>query len=221
MSENSNSLVESLTRLAEPLAASLGLGLWGVEILSGGRSVVRIFVESLEGEQGVDIDECAHLSRLLSLSLDVDDIIPGAYTLEISSPGLERRFFTAGQLAAAVGQHVEVTLADPAPAFPQRRKFQGQLRSASLEGRSLFGLAVEDAAQGGGADEARPMLEFSFEDARKVRQLHVVPEKSLPGKRKKGAAVKKDKASEGKGENAAPLDASSRITNPAGCDSPE
>lgn len=134
MTENSNPLVESLTRLAEPLAASLGLALWGVEVLSGGRSVVRIFVESLEGDRGVDIDECAHLSRLLSLSLDVDDNISGAYTLEISSPGLERRFFTAAQLAAAVGRHVEVTLAAPVPAFPQRRKFQGLLCSASLEG---------------------------------------------------------------------------------------
>lgn len=192
MTETTHHLVESLTGLARPLAVSLGLALWGVEILPGGRSVARIFVESLEEGRGVDIDECAHLSRLLSLSLDVDGIMPGAYTLEVSSPGLERRFFTAAQLVAAVGQHVEVTLAAPVPAFPQRRKFQGLLRSASPEGRGLFGLAVEDAAEGGACDEP-PVLEFSFEEAKKVKQLHIVAEKALPGKKKKAATSKKAK----------------------------
>lgn len=80
---------------------------------------------------------------------------------------------------------------------------------------------MEDAVEDDATDKSKPVMEFSFENVRKVRQLHIVPEKSLPGKRKKGAAVKKNKASEGKDEEAAPLDASSRITNPAGCDSPE
>ena len=104
MTEQTPSLATIITRLAEPLATSMGLLLWGVEMLPGGKSVVRVFVESVEAGQGVDIEQCAALSRLLGLSLEVEDCIPGAYVLEVSSPGLERRYFTAGQLAGAVGE---------------------------------------------------------------------------------------------------------------------
>ena len=103
-------LASALADIAAPLAASIGLELWGIEIAFGGRSLVRVFVE---GENGASIDQCAELSRLLSLSLDVEDIIPTAYVLEVSSPGLERTFFTESQLARAVGKIVDITLHEP------------------------------------------------------------------------------------------------------------
>lgn len=129
----------AVTDLATPLAASLGLELWGVELAFGGRSLVRIFVES---DNGVSIDQCAELSRLLGLSLDVEDLMPGAYVLEVSSPGMERTFFTEQQLARAVGQRVEITLHTPKPAWPGRKKFRGLLQKAPA---GLSGIASADA----------------------------------------------------------------------------
>ncbi len=188
----SSPLAEVVTRLAEPLAASLKLVLWGVEVLPGG-GVVRVFVESMEEGQGTDIDQCAHLSRLLGLALDVEDCIPGAYTLEVSSPGLERRFFTAAQLAGAVGKHVEITLFSPLPEFPLRRKFIGELKSAPSGAESLFVLASGDVAL---PDEEPPLVSFSFAQLRKAKQVHFVPEKPLPGKKKAKPGEKKAKVGE-------------------------
>ncbi len=209
-------MAEAVARLAEPLAASLKLVLWGVEVLPGG-SVVRVFVESTEDGQGTDIDQCAHLSRLLGLALDVEDCIPGAYTLEVSSPGLERRFFTAAQLAGAVGKHVEITLFSPLPEFPLRRKFVGELRAAPAgeaaasaaqsaaqaaavnaaqpAAQGLFVLATEDTLL---PDEEPPLVSFSFAQLRKARQVHFVPEKPLPGKKKGKPGEKKAKPGEKK-----------------------
>ncbi len=160
--------------LAAPLAASMGLALWGVEILGGGRSIVRVF---LEGENGVTIDQCAELSRLLGLSLEVEDCVPGAYVLEVSSPGLERVFFTAEQLAGAVGKVIEVTLHQPLPLVPGRKKFRGELTGAA---DGVYTLRAEDIARAG---EEAPLVELSFADVKKAKQVHFVPEKTLPGKK--------------------------------------
>ena len=191
MTENTHPMADAVTRLAESLAASLGLTLWGVEVLPGGRSVVRVYVESAEAGQGVDIEQCAELSRLLGLSLDVEDCIPGAYVLEVSSPGLERRFFTAGQLSCAVGKQVEISLYVPLPDFPLRRKFQGELRAAPEDGQGLFSLAASDILP---QNEEPPLVAFSFDQLRKVKQIHFVPEKALPGKGKKAVTEKKPAA---------------------------
>ena len=172
-------LARRLTDLTEPLASFLGLSVWGVEAALGPRALVRVYVE---GENGVDIDQCAELSRLLGLSLDVEDLIPGPYTLEISSPGLERIFFTEEQLAAFVGKRVEATLFAPQPEFPDRKKFRGTLTACA---DSRFSLAVEEVAPPCGQP---PLLSFSFSEARKVKLLPDPPEKKLPGK--KGAAQK-------------------------------
>lgn len=176
MSSSASSLVAAITRLAEPLVASLDLELWGVEISLGSRSVVRVFAE---GENGVTIDQCARLSRLLALSLDVEDCIPGAYVLEVSSPGLERIFFTREQLARAVGTEVEVSLHEPLAEFPGCRKLRGVLREAR---ESEFILeAVDPAAP---VAPGRPAA-FTFDAAKRVRQIHEIPVKTLPGKAKK------------------------------------
>jgi ribosome maturation factor RimP len=172
-------LEEIITRLATPLAASLGLTLWGVEMGLGGRSVARVFVDA---EGGVDIDRCAELSRLLGLALDVEDCMTGPYALEVSSPGLERLFFTAEQLAGAVGGQVEITLQEPPTPESSRKKFQGELTAAE-DGR--FTLAVADMPH---KDGDAPRVVFSFDQVKKARQRLLVPEKARPGK---GGAGKK------------------------------
>jgi ribosome maturation factor RimP len=185
-----NSLLQTLAVLAEPLAQSLGLSLWGVEVILAGRSTVRIFVESGDG---VTIDQCAELSRLFGLALDVEDILPGAYTLEVSSPGLERVFFTAGQLAGAVGRTVEITLLRPLSEFPGRRRFRGILETVPecsdvASPKDRFGLRAEDTASSGA--EA-PLVLFAFADLKKATLVHIPPEKTLPGKGGKKSPAKK------------------------------
>ena len=161
MSENT---VASITGLAEPLAASLGLSIWGLELAFGGKSLLRLYVE---GENGVDIDKCAELSRLLSLSLDVEDTIPDAYVLEVSSPGLERTFFTPEQLAAYVGSTVEVSLLSPASSHPGRKNFLGTLTGAA---NGEFSLMPLDAKEG-----TEPVI-FCWADVKKAKRIHFLPE---------------------------------------------
>lgn len=95
--------IEFITELVTPLAASLGLAVWGVELGGAARPIARIYVDVLPGAepapsekasydnllpQGVTIDQCAELSRLAGLALDVEDPFATNWTLEISSPGL-------------------------------------------------------------------------------------------------------------------------------------
>ena len=145
--------LETLTQLVRPMVAAFGLSLWGVEFLPAGRkSALRVYVESpqaLEGpgtgesgeemdpadeRTGVLLDQCAEVSRHLSVALDAEDAIPGSYTLEVSSPGIERRFFNPPQLAGYEGREIDVrlheTLDDPSEEFfIGRKRFRGPLDS--------------------------------------------------------------------------------------------
>lgn len=77
-----------VTELVQPILDSLGLELVELEFKKVGRSfVLRLFIDKAGG---VTMDDCAEVSRELSLLLDVEDCIPGRYTLEVSSPGLDR-----------------------------------------------------------------------------------------------------------------------------------
>lgn len=77
-----------VTELVQPVLDSLGLELVELEFKKAGRSfVLRLFIDKADG---VTMDDCAEVSRELSLLLDVEDCIPGRYTLEVSSPGLDR-----------------------------------------------------------------------------------------------------------------------------------
>ncbi|MDR2488618.1 MAG: ribosome maturation factor RimP [Desulfovibrio sp.] len=201
-----STLTAALADMTAPLTASLGLELWGIELAFGGRSIVRVFVEN---ENGVSIEQCAELSRLLSASLDVEDCIPGAYVLEVSSPGLERTFFSAEQLARALGQKVEITLHRPQAAWPGRKKFRGLLQEVpaflsrneeenppEIAGQNLLHSSAQsapkdkphdalfflkaDAMARPGDDE--PIIAFAFADVKKATQIHCIPERTLPGK---------------------------------------
>jgi len=77
-----------VTALVQPILDSMGLELVELEFKKVGRSfVLRLFIDKAGG---VTMDDCADVSRELSLLLDVEDCIPGRYTLEVSSPGLDR-----------------------------------------------------------------------------------------------------------------------------------
>ncbi len=125
-----------LADLVAPVAIALGYELWGIEYLSHGKqSVVRIYIENPDG---VDIDDCAKLSRQVSSIFDVEDPIAGEYTLEVSSPGMDRPLFTLEQFGRYIGEQVKVRLRSP---FEGRRNFSGQM--TAVEGDDIVVAADE------------------------------------------------------------------------------
>lgn len=113
---------QEVADLLAPTVESLGCVIWGVEYLSQGKhSKLRLYIDR---EGGVDVDNCADVSRHVSDILDVEEFSNNAYTLEVSSPGLDRILFTEEQFLGAVGEVVEVRLNSP---FEGRRKYEGLL----------------------------------------------------------------------------------------------
>ncbi len=113
-----------LGNLLEPAINALGFRLWGIEYIPQGRhSLLRVY---LDKEGGVDIEDCALASRQISSILDVEDPISGEYTLEVSSPGLDRTLFSLDQFNEYLGWHVTLRLTEN---FDGRRKFTGQLKA--------------------------------------------------------------------------------------------
>jgi len=113
---------DSITELLRPTVEALGLELWGVEHQVRGRSeLLRIYID---GADGVTIDDCERASRQISAVLDVEDPLPGEYTLEVSSPGLDRPLFNFEQYSRFVGKVISVKLRAP---LNGRRKFKGVL----------------------------------------------------------------------------------------------
>jgi ribosome maturation factor RimP len=122
MTHDTTKVLSRVTELAAPFVESLGLALWGIEIAGGaGRPVLRVFID---GPDGVDVEQCARVSRQLDLALDMEDLVHGAYSLEVSSPGLDRRFFEFAQLVPYAGSELDVTLTVP---LGGRKRFKGRI----------------------------------------------------------------------------------------------
>jgi len=112
----------SLERLIEPVVKEMNCVLWGVEQISHGRqTTLKVYIDS---DNGVDIDDCARVSRQISSLLDVEDLISGSYTLEVSSPGLERRLFKAEHFERFKGAMIKLSLRN---SFEGRRRYRGLL----------------------------------------------------------------------------------------------
>ena len=113
-----------LGELLEPAINALGFRLWGIEYIPQGRhSMLRVY---LDKEGGIDIEDCALASRQISSILDVEDPISGEYTLEVSSPGIDRTLFKLDQFSEYLGWHVTLKLTEN---FEKRRNFTGQLKA--------------------------------------------------------------------------------------------
>ncbi len=119
-----------ISEIAQTNCQIMGLDLWGIEYFpgpGGKKGIVRIYIDS---EQGVNIDQCADLSRQLSVVFDVEDVIPGSYSLEVSSPGLDRLFFRPDQLSKYKNQKLKISLKKP---LDGRKKFTGTLSKVQQE----------------------------------------------------------------------------------------
>jgi ribosome maturation factor RimP len=133
-------MISELQTVIEPTIIALGYELWGCEWVSLGKNTrqLRIYIDS---QQGVNIDDCAKVSRQVSAIFDVEDLIQGSYSLEVSSPGLERPLFTLEQCRQFVGQPISVRLR---VAKNGRRNFSGILDSVVDE---AIALVLEDKAK--------------------------------------------------------------------------
>lgn len=128
MSEKANEIAALLV----PTVASLDLELLGVEYLPApGGALLRLYIDvpadavDASGEpRSVGIDDCEAVSREVSAQLDVADPISGHYTLEVSSPGVDRPLFTAAQFERFVGEQAKATLKLPQDG---RRRLQGAI----------------------------------------------------------------------------------------------
>lgn len=113
-----------LTALLTPLIDAMGYRLWGIEYMAQGKhSLLRVY---LDKDGGIDIEDCAQASRQISSLLDVEDPINGEYTLEVSSPGLDRILFNLDQFKEYAGYHAKVRLTR---SFEGRRNFSGQIKA--------------------------------------------------------------------------------------------
>ena len=151
---------EEVRLLAEPLADELGYELVDVEHLVQGRHrIVRIL---LDKPNGITIADCAVFSRRLEDSLDMNQILTGKYSLEVSSPGIERPLKTLEAVARFAGSRVSLATHE---AHDNRRNFEGVLLGPDADGRA--GVRTEEGAE----------VWFAWPDVRSAR-LMVDPWKS-------------------------------------------
>ena len=140
-----------IANMVEDTIATLGLELWGVDYAPRAiTSLVRLYIDHRERE--ITVDDCEAVSREVSALFDLNDPIRGQYTLEVSSPGLDRPFFKAEQLTRFIGETVEATLHAP---IAGRRRLAGAVATVQGERITL-------AAEGGN-------VEFDFGQAAKIR----------------------------------------------------
>jgi ribosome maturation factor RimP len=122
-------IVEKVNQLVEPICADLGVELFDVDHAGG---ILRVTVER---DGGVDIGTIALITRELSRALDHDDPVPGRYTLEVSSPGLERPLRRQAHFVRSVGQRIKVKTK---PHVEGERRLEGTLAAAGDDGIQLL-----------------------------------------------------------------------------------
>lgn len=120
---------DKLEALLAPLVEDLGYEFVGIEYQSNPKNrLIRLYID--RPEVGIGVDDCERVSHEVSALLDVEDPVSGQYTLEVSSPGIERPLFTGAHFARFVGEVARVMMAVPVEG---RRKFKGPIVSADDE----------------------------------------------------------------------------------------
>ncbi len=108
--------------LLETAVKSQGCEIWGVELAQAGRHTrLRLYIDKPDG---ITVDDCASVSRQVSDVLDVSEVMTGQYTLEVSSPGMDRVLFRPEQFEQSIGERVDVRLNFP---FDGRKRIVGLL----------------------------------------------------------------------------------------------
>ena len=110
-----------LHAMVEPIVASLDARIYDLEFAGG------VFRLTIDRPGGIDLESIAEATRQISRQLDLDDPIPGRFTLEVTSPGLERNLRTPAHWSSAVGEMVRVKMV---PTFDGDRRFEGSVVDA-------------------------------------------------------------------------------------------
>ena len=117
---------DRLSNLIKTTTEGLGFQLWGYEYRPHSESaLLRIFIEK---ESGIAIEDCSKVSRQIGAALDVEDLIPVAYILEVSSPGIDRVLFSEEQYEQYIGQAAKIRTRTP---INERRNFRGYLEKVT------------------------------------------------------------------------------------------
>jgi ribosome maturation factor RimP len=168
--------VERVREIADRVAASSGLEVVEIEFLGGGNArMLRVFLDKAgvvsDPLAGVTHEDCAHFSREFGTIVDVEDAVPGgSYTLEVSSPGLDRKLTKAADFSRFIGSRVKLTTRQP---LNNNRHFEGRLESFH-DGRLTLDLSVAShkSRKKMGAD-AGNKIEIDFAN---VEKANLVPE---------------------------------------------
>ncbi|MCB0998657.1 MAG: ribosome maturation factor RimP [Acidimicrobiales bacterium] len=184
----SDAVVERVTRMVAPLVADLKLDLYDLEYRGG---VLRITVDTPPGSTGgVDLDTIALLTRMIGRDFDHDDPMPGHYTLEVTSPGLERTLRVPAHWQREIGKTVNVRLRDVAAGD---RRVQGTLIAATDTEATI---RLDDAPAG--AELAERVIPYAQVD--RAKTVFVWGAAPKPGK---GPSAKKSGAKPGAKQGAA------------------
>jgi ribosome maturation factor RimP len=167
--------VDRVREIAERVAASSGLEVVEVEFLGGGKArVLRVFLDKPAAGNdplaGVTHEDCANFSREFGTILDVEDIVPGSYTLEVSSPGLDRKLTKAADFTRFTGSRMKLMTRQP---VNNNRHFEGRLESFH-DGRLTLDLSVASHKSRKKMGEAAGQkIEIEFAN---VERANLVPE---------------------------------------------
>ncbi|MGC1371642.1 MAG: ribosome maturation factor RimP [Candidatus Sulfotelmatobacter sp.] len=169
--------LDRVREIAERVAASSGLEVLEIEFRgSGSARMLRVFLDKsgAAGDPlgGVTHGDCANFSREFGTILDVEDAVPGSYTLEVSSPGLDRKLTKASEFERFTGSRMKVTTRNP---VNNNRYFEGRLESFR-DGRLILDLSVASKKSrkkmGSAASEGKTIsIDFS-----NVEKANLVPE---------------------------------------------
>ena len=167
--------VERVREIADRVAASSGLEVLDIEFLGGGKArMLRVFLDKPAAGNdplaGVTHEDCARFSREFGTILDVEDVMPGSYTLEVSSPGLDRKLVKAADFTRFTGSRVKVTTRQP---VNNNRHFEGRLEGFQ-DGRLTLDLSVAShKSRKKMGDSAGQKIEIEFAN---VEKANLVPE---------------------------------------------
>jgi ribosome maturation factor RimP len=130
--------VERVRELATRIAAARGLDIFDVELKrEGGQLVLRVVVDrpgpAATAEESVSIEDCARVAEELGTVLDVEDIMPGEYTFEVSSPGLDRPLRTADDYRRFAGRWAKIVTSQP---VQRQTAFNGRVKG--MEGDDVL-----------------------------------------------------------------------------------
>jgi len=132
-----SSLQEKIAAIIEPSLAGMGYALVQIRLIEGGRRTLQIMAERADG-RNMTVEDCATISHNVSALLDVEDPIKGAYTLEVSSPGIDRPLVKCEDFARFAGFEAKLETKLP---IEGRRRFKGRLKA--LEGEDIVMETVE------------------------------------------------------------------------------